>query len=130
MAHHLIALLFFISTVHDLSRNETHAPRSPPPYTSHFLFPSPSVSCSAFFSPCPTVTFFPLFSPPPFFFCTVGPLLYSSLSLLLSLSLCLAVCVSLCCCSEHPPNLPSLTGSLFFADVPLVSGGLAGRQQK
>lgn len=104
---------FFISTVHDLSLNETHAPRSPPPHTSHFLFPSPSVSCSTFISPCPTVTFFLLFNPPPFFFCTAGPPSLF-LSIFAAILVFVSVCVSLCCCSEHTPQspFPSLVLSL------------------
>lgn len=130
MAHHLIALLFS-------SAQHTTSPSMKPTHPVHHhttetLFPYLSLLCSAFVYSCPTVTFFTFFIPPPSFLVTVASIsLYSSLSLFLSSSLCLFG--SFHCCSEAKsptPHLSSLAGSLISADVPLVSGGLAGRQQK
>lgn len=119
---------FFISAVHDLSLYETHAHQSAPPHTTKSIFPSPSVSCTASTS----VAFFAFCSPPSSLFDTPVPPLYFWLSLFLSSSLRLFVCVSLLLLWTPPthPHLPSLAGSLFSADLPLVSSGLAGRQQK
>lgn len=102
---------FFISSAYDLSRYETHTPRSPPtPHNRDSLFPCLSVSCTAFIFPCPTVPFFPFCSPPPFsfsrFVSTPPPPLYSSLSLFLSLSLRLSVCLCLSAAALNPAPSP------------------------
>lgn len=116
---------FFISTVHDLSLYETRAPRSPP-HSRDSLFPSLMVSCSAFISPCPTDTFSPFLFPLLLHLVQCPP---PQSLFFVSILVSDPVCVSLLLWSL-PPDLLSLVGSLFNADVPLVSGGLAGRQQK
>lgn len=119
---------FFISTVHDLSLYETHAPRSPPPHTRDFPISLCFLHC--FHLSLSNCRFLSIFQPPSFLIRYSCP---PSLFLSIFVSILVSASVSLCCCSEphHPrPHLPSLAGSLFSADVPLVSSGLAGRQQK
>lgn len=121
---------FFISTVHDLSLYETHATCSPPHNRDSLSLSLHVMLCShLFLSDCHILY---ICHPPPPILCTVASIyLYSSLSLFLSSSLCLFG--SFHCYSEAKsptPYLSSLAGSLVSADVPLVSGGLAGRQQK
>lgn len=98
---------FFISTVHDLSLYETHAPRSPPPHTRDFPISlcflhrfHLSLSFSFHFS-THLLSYSVQLSTP----------LYSSISLFLSSSLCLSV--SLCCGSEPPP--PSSSPFCWFS---------------
>lgn len=123
MAHYLIALLFS-------SAQHTTSPGMKPTHPVHHqhhtteilfshvsLFPTPLSS-----SPVQRSLSFhfaaPLFSP-------------LCLCFYPCLCVCLSVCVSLLLLwIPPPPHVPSLAGSLFRADVPLVSSGLAGRQQK
>lgn len=124
---------FFISTVHDLSLHETHAFSSPPPHTrdslfpaSQFLAPLSSISvqmwlCLYFiFFSSPKIFLIEQYSCPPFFF----SLCYLCFCPLLFVCMCLLQWI------PTPCYFPFLAGSLFSADVPLVSSGLAGRQQK
>lgn len=102
---------FFISTVHDLSLNETHAPRSPPPHTSHFLYPSPSFpSFPAPLSSLPVqLSLSSHFSVPLLSFSVQLALFFIPLYLCFYPCLCVCLCVSLCCCcccSEHTPQSP------------------------
>lgn len=106
---------FFISTVHDLSLYETHAPRPPPPpphtrdslFSPHLPpFPAPlsslpvQLSLSFHFSVPPS--FLILYSCPP------------SLFLSVFVSILVSVYVSLLL---PPPHLPSLTGSLSLVQM-------------
>lgn len=125
MAHHLIALLFS-------SAEYTTSPCMKPTRPVHHhhtpeTLPSPlSLFCSAFISPFLTVTFFPFFFFPLCFQCRCPH--FIPFYLCFCMYACLCVCLLLC--TPSPLILPSLTSSVFSADVPLVSGGLAGRQQK
>lgn len=121
---------FFISTAHDLSLYETHAPRSPPHNRDSLSLSLHVVLCfHLFLSNCHILY---IFHPPsllPLYSC-----LYLSLFFSIFVSILISVSVwvfPLLLWSQAPtPHLSSLAGSLVSADVPLVSGGLAGRQQK
>ncbi len=125
MAHHLIALLFS-------SAQYTTSPCMKPMRPVHHhhtpeIFPSPSVSCTAFISPC---HFLSIFQPTSFLIRYSCPPHFIPLYLCFYPRLCVCLCLSAVALNPHPPpHLPS-AGSLFSADVPLVSSGLAGRQQK
>lgn len=119
MAHHLIALLFS-------SAQYTTSPSMKPMYpvhnhTTEILFPLFAHVVLRFIYSCPTVTFFTFFIPPPSLLGTVA-------SIFILLCLCLyphlSVCLGLSTAALKPPPTPLLSS------VPLVSGGLAGRQQK
>lgn len=103
---------FFISAVHDLSLDENHTPSSAAqqkfiiPHLQHF-----HLSLSKCFF--------------------LGPLLPPCHSSSCTVFFSIRVFASLCFCSESPPpRFVSMAGSVFSADEPLVSSGLAGRQQK
>ena len=95
---------FFISTVHDLSLYETHAPRSPPPYTRDSFFSSPSISCNAFISLRPTESPLSFCRPSSFLFCTLAHPLY--LCFCPPLCVCLSFCLCLSAAALNPPPLP------------------------
>lgn len=117
---------FFIITVHDLSLYETHSLRSPP-HGDSLPF-----SSSTFIYSCPTVTIFTFFTPPPHTHSVQLTLssFFSHLCFCPHISVSVWVFPLLLWSPPAHPHLSSLAGSLFSADVPLVSGGLAARQQK
>lgn len=129
MAHRLIALLFS-------SAQYTTSPCMKPTrpvhhrHTPEILFSHlPPISCNAFIYLRPTEACLSFCRPSPFLFCTLAHPLYLCFCPPLCVCLFFCLCLSAAALSP-PPHLPSLAGSLFSADVPLVSSGLAGRQQK
>lgn len=112
MAHHLIAVLFF----HQCST------RPPSAWKPHIRFSSTTevnYSTSLMLPSLPVQVF--LSSPSP----TSLPQLFMHC---LSFQPC--VCIALLLFWIPPPHFVSMAGSVFSADEPLVSSGLAGRQQK
>lgn len=106
---------FFISAVRDLSLHEIHTASSAHIIQQKFIF---SYISNTLISPCPTVSF-------------QSPILPPLQQLRIPPSLFWSVCLHLSATVLIPPSqFVSMAGSVFSADVPLVSSGLAGRQQK
>lgn len=130
MAHHLIALLFS-------SAQYTTSPCMKPTrpvhhrHTPEIVFSHISL-CLALLSSLPVQLSlsFHFFQSPSFLIRYSCPLLFIPLYLCFYPHPCVYVSLLLLWTPPPPLHLPSVTGSLFSADVPLVSGGLAGRQQK
>lgn len=116
MAHHLIALLFSsvwyttspcMKSTHPLLQH--HTTEIHPPHPTSLTLSSLPVHRS-------------LSSPRP----PSLPQLFIATSLFLSV----CICISMLLLWIPPPHFVSMADSVFSADVPLVSSGLAGRQQK
>ena len=111
MAHHLIALLFF----HQCGTRPLFAWK---PHTRFSSTTEVHYSTSPLLSSLPVQVF--LSSP--------SPSSLPQLFMLLFFHLC--ICIILLLFWIPPPHFVSMAGSVFSADEPLVSSGLAGREQK